>query len=155
MLWVAMEVRPLASDLAAVAFVQAGHLCQGLSAGSLSTLINRGEVWELGPGEAVVEEGNPRDDLFMVLDGAVQVQTSQPGRTVVLANLSRAMVFGEIAVLTGQPRTATVFATTDTRIIRFPGEAARAVAEENPKFGRRLAALMAGRKRDTASKLSE
>jgi len=71
-----------------------------------------------------------------------------------LAKLRRSAVFGESAALTQQPRTASVVTEIDARLIRIPGETVRAVADAAPKLGRRLAALMAGRSKDTEVKLT-
>ena len=147
--------KPISDDIAAMAFVQASHLCNGLSAETLDKLLTAGELLEYAPAEVVIQEGGQDQHLFVVLDGAVSVQKSTDGESVEVAVLERSGVFGENAALTGQARSASVVSTTDTRLVRFPGDVVRQVAEEVPKFGRLLATLMAGRAKDTEKKLSE
>lgn len=148
-----MRSRPLANDVGAMAFVQAAQLCHGLSAEALGPLFEAGQVCEYEPGQTVVEEGSVGGELFMVYDGQVRVQKRHGDGTVELAALQRPAVFGEISLLTGRPRSATVIASVDAQLIRFPAETVRHMADTWPLFGRRLAALMAGRTRDTEHKL--
>jgi CRP-like cAMP-binding protein len=88
-----------------------------------------------------------------VLEGSVNIRKRRREAQLELASLDRQAVFGEIAVLTQKPRTASVVARVDTRLVRLSGDVVRRVAERAPKFGRKLAALMAGRNKDTSKKL--
>jgi len=60
-------------------------------------------------GEVVIAEGDESDSLFMIKSGRVEVTTQQSGSgKVALAELKEGDFFGEVAVITGKPRTATV-----------------------------------------------
>lgn len=144
---------PLEGDIGAMAFVQAAALCQGLSENLLRQLGKVGQILEYGVGDVIFEEGAVDDNLYLVLEGGITVRKEHGGDVIELASMDRQGVFGEISVLTSQPRNASVVARTTTRVIQIPGETVRAVAEESPKFGRRLAGLMAGRNKNTEKKL--
>jgi CRP-like cAMP-binding protein len=71
-------------------------------------------------GQVVLQEGDPGDAFYFVVEGALTVDADsfdEPGRHV--ANLEAGTVFGEIASLTREPRTATITAATDARLLRF------------------------------------
>lgn len=80
--------------------------------------------------EAIVRQGAEGRSLFVVSDGKVRV-TIEPGGQEV-ATLERGAYFGEMSLLTGEPRTATVTAIGDCAVIEISDEAFRPVAEANP-----------------------
>jgi MFS family permease len=74
-------------------------------------------------GTVVVREGDAPDDLFVVRRGAYDVMSAPAGREepVVLAHLGEDDWFGEIGLVEGRPRNATVVATSDGELWRIPG----------------------------------
>jgi cAMP-dependent protein kinase regulator len=71
-------------------------------------------------GAVVVKEGDPGDSLFIVVRGEVRVLTHTPAKKeVFLANLGEGEFFGEIALLTGKPRTATVIANITSELLEL------------------------------------
>ncbi len=149
----AARSRPLRDEMAALAFVQCSPLCGCLSPEQLTALVAQAQLCDYPAGAVLTSEGEPDDTLFIVYDGGVSVCKQRGEALLELAALERAHIFGEIGVLMQQPRSATVVARLETRVVRIPGAAVREVASAEPKFGRRLAALMAARLKDTASKL--
>ncbi len=147
--------KQLVDDMAALAFVQASPLFKSLEQAHLSLLLESARLEDWQREGFVLEEGQSDDGLYMILEGKVSVCKRQAELLLELATLDRGGVFGEIAVLTRQPRSASVITRTSTRLIRFAGEAVRQVADVEPRFGRMLAGLMAGRSKDTERKLGE
>lgn len=71
----------------------------------------------------VVSEGDPGDSMFVVVHGDVRVLTHTPDRTeVFLANLAEGEFFGEIALLTGKPRTATIVTNVPCDLLELTRE---------------------------------
>jgi len=71
-------------------------------------------------GEAVVHQGDDGDCMFVVLDGAVEVTAAERDRgPVSLSRLGPGAVFGEVSLLTGAVRSATVTATEETRVLEI------------------------------------
>jgi Cyclic nucleotide-binding domain len=91
----------------------------------------------LEAGEALIRQGEEGQDLFLILDGVVDVEVD--GEEV--AELGPGTLIGEMALLEGGKRTASVFATTPVRAVVVPPEA----VDES-----KLEELAAGRRRDEA-----
>lgn len=89
----------------------------------------------LQPGDALVEQGEEGDDLFLVLDGVLSAEVDGE----VVAELGPGAILGERALLEGGARTATLRAATPARVVVFPGD--RLDPAE-------LADLAAGRRRE-------
>jgi CRP/FNR family transcriptional regulator, cyclic AMP receptor protein len=75
---------------------------------------------EFGVGEVIFEEGSSGRELFVVLDGQVEIaKISGAGKTVIVT-LGKGEFFGEMAVIDGSSRSATaIAAAADTRVMRI------------------------------------
>ncbi|HEY0139610.1 MAG TPA: cyclic nucleotide-binding domain-containing protein [Thermoanaerobaculia bacterium] len=73
-------------------------------------------------GSVIINEGDPGTSMYLVASGGVKVYTRGTGGTVYLANLGEGDFFGEVSVLTGKPRTATITASQRTELLRLDKE---------------------------------
>lgn len=101
-------------------------------------------------GEPIIRQGEPGASLFVILSGRVEVNTADQGRPQVkLAELTAGDYFGEMSLMTGAPRVATVTATEETRVVEVSKEGFRSVLEARPELvdelGRALQIRMAER----------
>jgi predicted acylesterase/phospholipase RssA/CRP-like cAMP-binding protein len=101
-------------------------------------------------GQALFRQGDDGDALYVLLEGAldVTVKTVDGTDVHVDALLPRAVV-GEMALLSGQPRSATVTAAEDARLLRVSRERFVALAESEPDLVERITASIAHRLRRT------
>jgi small-conductance mechanosensitive channel/CRP-like cAMP-binding protein len=83
-----------------------------------------------GSGEAIVRQGEPGSSAFVIVAGRVRV-TIAPGDQEV-AIIERGGFFGEMSLLTGEPRTATVTAAGDCRVVEITASAFREIVLNNP-----------------------
>jgi CRP-like cAMP-binding protein len=89
-------------------------------------LISAGRVVEAEAGTAVTRAGETGDNAYFILSGrAVAGSTSGEGEYRSLSAMTAGDVFGEIAALTGSPRTADVVAEQDTTLLEVSAEALR------------------------------
>lgn len=109
---------PLLSDLPATAFAQ---------------MLAAMRLQRVAAGEAIVREGEPGEAFFMLARGSVRVtkRAIAPAATeTVLATLGEGSIFGEMALVSGAPRGATVVAAEDSDVLVFGREALAAVARD-------------------------
>ena len=86
------------------------------------------------PTDVIVREGEPGMSLFLIENGTVEVHTADPaGRRVVLAELGPGDFFGEVAVLTGRPRTATIVAKAPVTVIEITRDDLERVVRDHPE----------------------
>jgi hypothetical protein len=103
-------------------------------------------------GTVVIREGEPADELYVVLGGSVEV--TSPGAAGPLATIGPGGVFGEVGLLERVPRTATVTAVAPSDLLRIEGPAfldAATAAPLSPATLEGARARFAGRGRPTAS----
>ncbi|MEO8680560.1 MAG: mechanosensitive ion channel family protein [Vicinamibacterales bacterium] len=81
-------------------------------------------------GEAIVRQGAAGDSMFVVLDGGVRVTLEPSGQEV--ARIAAGGFFGEMSMLTGEPRTATVRAAEDVRVLEITAQSFRDLALSTP-----------------------
>lgn len=107
-----------------------------------------------GPGEPVVEQGDVADSLFVVDSGELSVQVGAGPAAVEVGTLSSGDAFGEMALLTGEPRTATVKARTAASLYRIDKEALAPILKGNPNLAVEMSRLVAGRREINAAMLA-
>jgi small-conductance mechanosensitive channel/CRP-like cAMP-binding protein len=98
-----------------------------------------------GRGEAIVRQGEAGGSMFVIEHGRVRVVESS-GRE--LAVFTDGGYFGEMSMLTGQPRSATVEAIDETRLVELTAASLREVALANPDVVMRIGTVVAERQAD-------
>jgi len=84
-----------------------------------------------GNGEPVVRQGDAGDSMFVVASGHVDV-VIEPERQIV-AGIDAGGYFGEMSLLSGAPRTATVLAVGDTAVLELDADVFRRLAADDPQ----------------------
>ena len=75
---------------------------------------------EYGVGDVIFEEGSSGRELYVVLDGEVEIAKVNGGSKTVIITLGKGEFFGEMAVIDGSSRSATaIAATAGTRVMRI------------------------------------
>ena len=75
---------------------------------------------EYGVGDVIFQEGSSGRELFVVLDGEVEIAKVDGGRKTVIVTLGKGEFFGEMAVIDGSSRSATaIAASANTRVMRI------------------------------------
>lgn len=119
----------------------------------LARLVSEFDEVELSAGQTVFSRGDPGDALYVVVNGAVEVQRGGQGERV--AVLGPDDCVGEMALVTGDPRSATVVTLSDARLLRLDKERFRALSERYPVFLRELARVLCRRIARTSEEVAE
>jgi ATP-binding cassette subfamily B protein len=136
------------------AVVTGSFLFRSLEPESRRDLADRGVVMVFPAAKVVLTEGDPSSDFYLIDQGVAEVTTTTPdGAPLALATLQHGAFFGEVALLKGLPRTATVTALTDLSVVRFDQADIEDVLSRNPGARRILEAMVEGRARDTVEKV--
>lgn len=86
------------------------------------------------PGEIIVTEGEPGDSLFVLAGGRVRVYVrDERSRNQMVRALDEGAFFGEISLVTGQPRSATITAASSCDILELDQAALKKIGEQHPK----------------------
>jgi len=102
---------------------------------------------EFPPFQTIVKEGGPGDSMFVINAGAVEVRRKDPntGIDFLISELKGGACFGEMALLTGKPRTATVVSTEPTMCGVLEKAAFEKLLLANPRIGMALSRVLAER----------
>jgi CRP-like cAMP-binding protein len=119
-------------------------LFSGCTQRDLQTIARVVKDIDHGSGTVIAREGEPGIGLFVIADGTAEVTIGGSKK----ATLGPGDFFGEIALLDGGPRTATVTATSDMRLLGLTEWVFRGLMQEHPSIAVRVLQAMAGRLRN-------
>ena len=140
--------------------VRSAPLLQGLSLWEARKVVLLGRLDSVRTGEFVVRKGERGTEMYMVVSGRVRVSDRlADGTEKVLAQLEPGAVFGEMALVSQEPRSASVVAETPAEVLRLDLEAFERIRRRFPftgaKLFRNLARVLALRLRHTTAMLVE
>lgn len=97
----------------------------------------------------VIEEGDKADELYIICEGAVQVyHLNEEGKTIPLNLLKEGDVIGEMALLDGQYRSATVETVLPTTLLAIKEKDFLTILEKNPQIAVQLLAQLSKKIRE-------
>jgi small-conductance mechanosensitive channel len=117
-----------------------------LNADELSQLVCASRSHTYAPGETIIRAGDDGDSMFVVHHGNVAVQVNDNGQTRTVATLGEGDFFGEMALFTGEPRSAHVVAADETEVLEIGHEAMKSVFDSNPHLAETLGQTIAHRR---------
>jgi small-conductance mechanosensitive channel/CRP-like cAMP-binding protein len=136
-----------ASDLEASVLLKEVALLEPLTDEERAKLANEGIHHAFLPGDKITEEEETGDSMFIILSGMVLVQRRvSDGRTLDLARLGTYDYFGEMSLLTGEPRSASVIAYTECQVLEVDKKSLEPLLVRRPDLARQIAEIMAERK---------
>lgn len=107
-------------------------------------------------GATICSKGDPGTSLFAVLRGTVRISNqSADGKDAVLNMISAGGIFGEIALLDGQPRTADAFAAGDCELMQIDRRDFVPLLTQNPEIALKLIEILCGRIRHTSEQVED
>jgi small-conductance mechanosensitive channel len=103
------------------------------------------------PGETLIRAGDEGSSMFVVHNGRVEVQVVEKSGPRTVAVLSEGNFFGEMALFTGEPRTANVVALEETEVLEIGHAAMKHIFETNPSLAESISWTIAERQADLAA----
>lgn len=105
------------------------------------------------PGEIIFCEYEPGDDFYLILDGHVRITKIVSDNEKTLDMMGPGDIFGEMAILEQQPRSATVIAQDDVRVLVFNRENFELILKSNPQMALKLLKIFCKRIYDAKRQL--
>ncbi|MBW8753883.1 MAG: cyclic nucleotide-binding domain-containing protein [Sphingomonadales bacterium] len=118
----------------------------GLTSEDVAEVVEGAEVMDVRAGGVVIKEGDKGDDIYVIRRGSMMVEKTIGGKPVFLSYLPAGSYVGEMALIDGLPRSATVRAAIKSEVIRLPGEAFGRLLAKKPQLLKKAQADMAGRR---------
>jgi SulP family sulfate permease len=95
--------------------------------------------FEVASGQVIAREGDPAASMHFVLEGRIGIVVDRgDGRTMRLRSLGPHTTIGEMGLITGRPRSATIAAETDSVLYELTAEAYERIKREHPGLGQAL-----------------
>ncbi|HYI13508.1 MAG TPA: cyclic nucleotide-binding domain-containing protein [Thermoanaerobaculia bacterium] len=112
--------------------VPSSPLFEILSDVERAAIVQEMELETHDEGSVIINEGDPGTSMYLVASGEVKVYTRGSTGTLYLARLGEGDFFGEVSVLTGKPRTATITASQRTELLRLDKAKLDGVLSKHP-----------------------
>ena len=129
--FIATNTKPKAQDVSGVpepvfqstGSVPSSPLFEVLKDDERKALVREMELEQHAEGDVILSEGDPGTSMYVIARGEVKVYTrNKGGGSLYLAKLGEGDFFGEVSVLSGKPRTATITASQPTELLRLDKE---------------------------------
>jgi CRP/FNR family transcriptional regulator, cyclic AMP receptor protein len=136
-------------------FLRHSDLFENQSEEVLQAVLAQGQLLEFGPGDVIFRQGDQGDRLFIVKSGVLEVLSTPTDSTeqVPVAYLGTGEVLGELALLTGSPRTATVRSPERAELFTIQKPVFLDLMDTLPAFSRNLCLVLAKRLETTTLKV--
>ena len=97
-------------------------LFKGYTSDGAKRILSRGEIKAVSSGEVLFKEGDPPAFVLLVLKGKLQVYVERHGKDTVLTDAGPSTILGELAVLCGIQRSASVRVVEDSTVLQWEAE---------------------------------
>lgn len=129
------------------AFLRSSDLFENQPDEVLKAVLSQGQIMEFGPGDMVFQQGDRGDRMYIVKRGVLEVLATQAdgGDPVPVAYLGVGEILGELALLTGSPRSATVRSPEQAQLFTVDNAVFHDLMATLPAFSRNLCLVLAKR----------
>jgi small-conductance mechanosensitive channel len=117
-----------------------------LSDEEIEKLANSCTTRVYAPSEAIVRRGEEGNSMFVLITGSVKVQIPENDYQKTINTLGENDFFGEMSLLTGEPRTANVIAVTESEVLRIDKGGLKPIFERNPALVEAVSELVEERR---------
>ena len=128
------------------ASLQAQPLFADMETDQIQALAKSARHLRYGKGEKIITQGDPGGSMYVLSSGIAQVTVERDGRASDLGELTSGECFGEISLLTGKPRTASVTAKTDCDIVEIDKSGMGDLLKQYPRLADHLSETLSTRR---------
>lgn len=126
-----------------------------LSERELRELSNNLE-WKIYPkGKSIIKQNDEGDSFFIIREGEVEVSVSKKGKSKIIANLKDNDYFGEMSLLTGKKRVATVKTVKETEVFVLKKDKFASILLNNPSIANEMSRILVEREEKLGVELKE
>lgn len=136
------------------ALLQAQPLFADMETEQIQALAKSARHLRYGKGEKIIAQGDPGESMYVLSSGVAQVAVERDSKLSDLGELATGECFGEMSLLTGEPRTATVTAKTDCDVVEIDHIAMRDLLKRDPKLADHLSETLSARRSLLESELA-
>jgi len=127
------EIVPTSASQTAKSFLQT-PLFEGFDQQELQAIIKGLSFVGCAPGDVLVGEGAPGDSMFVIVSGKAKAYVrDRKGNYMKIKELGEGDFFGEVSVLTGKPRTATITAATEVELLELDKVTLDGITQRYPR----------------------
>lgn len=130
-------------------------LFAAFSKDEFGAIVDKLEPVEFMAGERIIAEGDEGDAMYLISSGGGRVVKEVEGQELVLDSLVEGEFFGEMSLLVGGPRSASVFATTATEVLRLKSSDLFEIMKKYPHIETVLEEFYEKRSKATRQKMKE
>ena len=131
-------------------YLQRVHLFEGCSTRQLRAIARIADVEEVPAGHVLARAGDPGDRFFVIVDGSAHIAVTPQKQS----QLGPGEFFGEMSLLDGEPRSATVVAATAMRLLVIPRRDFLTLLGEVPSLTQRMLVTLTQRVRNAEKALT-
>jgi CRP/FNR family transcriptional regulator len=134
-------------------YLNSQPLFDGLEPSSLVALAKASRLKPVPKNSFIFFQGDPADAVFLVWRGVIAIRLENPdGRELVINEMSVGDCFGELAILTGQPRSTSAQAIVDSEVLLIPRSAFKITLDQEPRLASRLLEITARRLQNSSKR---
>jgi len=126
---------------------------EGAKPGVIEALAKAAREIRVPPGQVIVQEGSIGREIYLIVDGTVEVVKGQGEGEMLLAQRGPGDLFGEMAFIEEKPRFATVRAAEPTRLLEISAEALTSALMGQPRLLYRVVQTLSGRLREADNQM--
>ncbi len=127
-------------------FLSSQPLFEGISQNSLVMLAKASRLKDAGQGSFIFFQGDPAEAVYIVWRGVIALRLENPdGRELVINEMSVGDCFGELAILTGEPRSTSAEAIVDSEVLHIPNTVFKSALEQEHSMALHLLEITARR----------
>jgi len=127
---------PLAGDMPSL--LRTHPFIDALPEASIDRLLSEGKRRKVEPGALILKQGEASDSAMLLMEGTVEVVAETVSGEIRLASIGAPALLGEIGVIAGLPRTATIRALENVGFLDIGKDVFNSLADENPQILRHV-----------------